>query len=218
MYNSSFFLSFLFLYNQHLLIFLKNSCPILLVLLLVIFGKMNLLTSLALTIILLLIIKRIPIKTLQDIIVHDISIKIVFMIIGIMLFKEVLNSTNSLQPISQFLSETGISIWVIIFSIPFLIGFLTGIGVGFVGVSFPIILPLMINDGSLNLSMAMLAYLAGFTGMMISPMHLCLALTVEYLKVDVAKFYKKLSLNLLVLIIISSIYIMIFNLTRNPYL
>lgn len=204
--------------KQHLLIFLKNSCPILLVLLLVIFGKMNLLTSLALTIILLLIIKRISIKTLQDIIVHDISIKIVFMIIGIMLFKEVLNSTNSLQPISQFLSETGISIWVIIFSIPFLIGFLTGIGVGFVGVSFPIILPLMINDGSLNLSMAMLAYLAGFTGMMISPMHLCLALTVEYLKVDVAKFYKKVSLNLLVLIIISSIYIMIFNLTRNPYL
>ena len=204
--------------KQHLLIFLKNSWSILLVLLLVIFVKMNLLVSLAVAIILLLIIKRISIKTLQDIIVHDISIKIVFMIIGIMLFKEVLNSTGSLQPISQFLSETGISIWIILFSIPFILGVLTGMTAGFVGISFPIILPLMIKNGSLNLSMAMLAYLAGFAGMMLSPMHLCLALTVEYLKVDVAKFYKNLSLNLLVLVIISSLYIVIFNLIRNPYI
>ena len=202
--------------NQNLFNFLKHGWPILLVLLLVISVKMNLLNSLIVTIILLLITKRVPFKTIQEIIVHDISIKIVFMIIGIMLFKQVLNNTNSLEPISQFLSETGISIWVIIFSIPFLIGFLTGIGVGFVGVSFPIILPLMANNGSINLSMAMFAYLAGFAGMMVSPMHLCLALTVEYLKVDVAKFYKKLSLNLLVLIVISSTYIIFFNISRSP--
>ena len=205
-------------FNQNLLKFLKNGWPILLVLLLVISAKMNLLISLTITIILLLMIKRVSFKTLQEIIIQDISIKIVFMIIGIMLFKQVLDSTNSLEPISQFLAETGVNIWVILFSIPFVIGFLTGIGVGYIGISFPIILPLMLNNGSLNLSMAMFSYLGGFVGMMVSPMHLCLALTVEYLKVDVAKFYKKLSLNLFFLIIISSIYIIFFNLARNPHL
>ncbi len=205
-------------FNQNLLKFLKNGWPILLVLLLVISAKMNLLISLTITIILLLMIKRVSFKTLQEIIIQEISIKIVFMIIGIMLFKQVLDSTNSLEPISQFLAETGVNIWVILFSIPFVIGFLTGIGVGYIGISFPIILPLMLNNGSLNLSMAMFSYLGGFVGMMVSPMHLCLALTVEYLKVDVAKFYKKLSLNLFFLIIISSIYIIFFNLARNPHL
>ena len=205
-------------FNQNLFKFLKNGWPILLVLLLVISAKMNLLISLTITIILLLMIKRVSFKTLQEIIIQDISIKIVFMIIGIMLFKQVLDSTNSLEPISQFLAETGVNIWVILFSIPFVIGFLTGIGVGYIGISFPIILPLMLNNGSLNLSMAMFSYLGGFVGMMVSPMHLCLALTVEYLKVDVAKFYKKLSLNLFFLIIISSIYIIFFNLARNPHL
>jgi len=199
--------------NQNLFTFLKHGWSILLVLLLVISIKMNLLGSLIITIILLLIIKRVPFTTIKEIIIHDISIKILFMIIGIMLFKQVLNNTNSLEPISHFLSEKGVNIWIILFFIPFILGLLTGITAGFVGISFPIILPLMLNNGSLNLSMAMFAYLAGFAGMMVSPMHLCLALTVEYLKVDITKFYKKLSLNLLALIIMSFAYIIFFNIT-----
>ena len=169
------------------------------------------LISLGINIILLLIVKRISARTFRKIIIHDISVKVVLMIVGIMLFKQILNSTNSLEPISQFLSAIGVNIWIILFFIPFLLGFLTGITAGYIGVSFPIILPLMIDDGSLNLSMAMFAYLGGFSGMMISPMHLCLALTVEYLKVDVSKFYKKLSLNLFIFIVISTAYILLLN-------
>lgn len=202
--------------NQNLFTFLKHGWPILLVLLLVISVKMNLLGSLIITIILLLIIKRVSFRTIQEIIIHDISLKIVFMIIGIMLFKQVLNNTNSLEPISHFLSEKGINIWIILFIIPFILGILTGITAGFVGISFPIILPLMLNKGSLNLSMAMFAYLSGFIGMMVSPMHLCLALTAEYLKVDITKFYKKLSLNLLVLFVVSFVYIIFYNLSKTP--
>jgi len=71
-------------------------------------------------------------------------------------------------------------------------------------------MPLMTQGGSLNVSMAMLAYLAGYIGMMVSPMHLCLTVTIEYLKADIAKFYKKLSIHLLILIIISTLYIYLF--------
>ena len=104
----------------------------------------------------------------------------------------------------------GINIWAILFVIPFLLGLLTGITAGFVGVSFPIVLPLITKNGSPNISMAMFAYLAGLSGMMLSPMHLCLALTAEYFKVDLSKLYKKLFLNVFALIIFGSIYIILF--------
>ncbi len=198
-------------YKKYLLVFLNSVWPILLIISLVLFFKIDLLISLGLTILLLLIVKKISARSLREIVIHDLSGKIVIMIIGIMLFKQVLNSTNSLTLIALFLSETGINIWIILFFIPFLLGFLTGIITGFIGVGFPIILPLMLKDGSVNLSMAMFAYLGGFTGMMISPVHLCLTLTLEYLKVNVYQFYKKLYLNLFIFIVISTIYIILFN-------
>jgi hypothetical protein len=98
-----------------------------------------------------------------------------------------------------------------LFSIPFVLGFLTGITVGFVGISFPMLMPLMTQGDTLNISMAIFAYVSGFVGMMMSPMHLCFAVTVEYLKVNIFKFYKMLILNLLTLIFLGSLYIYIFH-------
>lgn len=190
--------------------FLKSAWSILLIILLVMFFKVHLLIALLISIVLLIVVHRVSGTMCLGIIRHDIPVKVVAMIVGIMLFKQILDTTNSLEPISRFLSEIGINIWVILFLIPLLMGSLTGMTAGFVGVSFPIILPLMMKDGSLNMSMAMFAYLAGFSGMMLSPMHLCFSLTVEYLQVDLTKLYKKLLPNVLILIIISFVYIFIF--------
>jgi uncharacterized protein len=190
--------------------FFKSVWSILLIIFLVLFLKINLLVSLGISIILLLIIKRISIKKIWEIFFQDVSFKVVIMIIGIMLFKQVLESTDSITQLPQFFSTIGINIWVVLFFIPFLIGSLTGVTISAIGVSFPILMPIMTQYGSLNLSMAMVAYIAGFTGMMISPMHLCLTVTIEYLKADILKFYKILSISLLVLIIISTLYIYLF--------
>lgn len=197
-------------YKSHLLTFLQGVWPILLVLSLVLFLRVHLLTALSVSAILLIIVHKLSLKTLLEIIKYDIPLKVVTMIFGIMLFKQILNATNSLGSVSQFLSDMGINIWAILFVIPFLLGLLTGITAGFVGVSFPIVLPLITKSGSPNLSMAMFAYLAGLSGMMLSPMHLCLALTAEYFKVDLSKLYKKLFLNVFALIILGSIYIILF--------
>jgi len=197
-------------YKSHLLTFLQGVWPILLVLSLVLFLRVHLLTALSVSAILLIIVHKLSLKTLLEIIKYDIPLKVVTMIFGIMLFKQILNATNSLGSVSQFLSDMGINIWAILFVIPFLLGLLTGITAGFVGVSFPIVLPLITKNGSPNISMAMFAYLAGLSGMMLSPMHLCLALTAEYFKVDLSKLYKKLFLNVFALIIFGSIYIILF--------
>ncbi len=185
----------------------KSVWSILLIIFLVLFFKVNLLVSLSVTIVFLLMIHPVTTQEIKEIIFKDISLKVIMMIIGIMLFKQVLESTHSMNQIPQFFSEIGINVWVILFFIPFLLGFLTGITTGFIGISFPILMPLMTHSGSLNLSMAMFAYLAGFSGMMISPMHLCLTVTLEYLHVNILKFYRKLSIHLLIFVSLSIFYI-----------
>jgi uncharacterized protein len=188
----------------------QSVWSILLIIFLVLFLKINLLVSVSISIILLLIIQRISMKELRDIIFQDVSFKVVIMIIGIMLFKQVLENTDSMTQLPQFFSAIGINVWVVLFFIPFLLGFLTGITTGFIGITFPILMPLMTQGGSLNVSMAMLAYLAGYIGMMVSPMHLCLTVTIEYLNANILKFYKILSIHLLILLSLSALYIFLF--------
>jgi len=151
--------------------------------------------------------RRLLLPKLKEIIVHDISFKVVFLVVGIMFFKQVLENTGSMGQIPEFFSNIGINIWIVLFVIPFLLGFLTGSTAGFVGISFPIIMPMMIHDNTLDISMVIYAYIAGFSGMMMSPMHLCFTVTVDYLKVNIFKIYKRLSLSIAALVVMSSIYL-----------
>lgn len=193
--------------KNQILNFFKSVWSILLIVSLVLFANLDLLIALGITIIILIVIHKISVVTLKEIALRDISFKVIILIIGIMFFKQVLESTQGMNQIPQIFSAIGINIWVILFIIPFLLGFLTGITTGFIGISFPILMPLMIQGGSLNLSMVVFAYVAGFVGMMMSPMHLCFTVTVEYLKVNIFSFYKILAIHLLVLLVASSIYI-----------
>ena len=59
------------------------------------------------------------------------------MIIGIMLFKQVLNNTTLWNQFHNFCLKQ-VSVYGLLYFLFPLIGFLTGIGVGFVGVSFPL--------------------------------------------------------------------------------
>ena len=193
--------------KNQILNFFKSVWSILLIVSLVLFANLDLLIALGITIIILIVIHKISVVTLKEIALRDISFKVIILIIGIMFFKQVLESTQGMNQIPQIFSAIGINIWVILFIIPFVLGFLTGITTGFIGISFPILMPLMIQGGSLNLSMVVFAYVAGFVGMMMSPMHLCFTVTVEYLKVNIFSFYKTLAIHLLVLLVASSIYI-----------
>jgi uncharacterized protein len=198
-------------WKNQLFIFLKSVWSILVIISLVLFFQVDLLVALSVAIAFLIFIHKISPGELKKIVFHDISFKVIILIVGIMFFKQMLESTNSMSQIPQLFSEIGINIWIILFSIPFILGFLTGVTAGFIGISFPILMPLMTQGGSLNLSMAMFAYTSGFVGMMMSPMHLCFTVTIEYLKVNTFKFYKMLCINLLVLIILGSIYVYIFH-------
>lgn len=175
--------------------------PILLVIFMVIIIKIDLLISLIIVIVSLILLNRSKMKTevIIEIIKKDIPLNIVVLIAGIMIFKRMLETTGAIMVIPGFFTELGVHPLVILFSIPFLIGMLTGITSAIVGIGFPVLLPFIVIQGEVNLNYAMFAFVGGYMGHMLSPMHLCLVVTNDYFKADMGKIYKMLILPLIII-------------------
>lgn len=80
--------------------------------------------------------------------------------------------------------------------LPFLVGAVAGINVAFVGATFPLLIGLL---RSLGMDVQIVSYLvlatfAGFTGVMISPIHICFVLTCDYFGADLARTWRRLVL------------------------
>ena len=87
------------------------------------------------------------------------------------------------------LASSGIPPALLIMLLPFISGFATGIAVGFVGASFPIIISILGKDPMLRelLAAVVLAYASGHVGQLLSPVHVCNIVTNKYFKTDLIK-------------------------------
>ncbi len=188
-----------------------GTWPILLVIFMVIIIKIDLLISLITVIVSLILLNRskMKIEVIIEIIKKDIPINTVVLIASIMIFKRMLQATGAIMVIPGFFTELGVHPLVILFSIPFLIGTLTGIPSAIVGIGFPVLLPFIVTQGEVNLNYAMFAFVGGYMGHMLSPMHLCLVVTKDYFKADVGKIYKMLIPFLLIMILSALILVII---------
>jgi integral membrane protein (TIGR00529 family) len=93
------------------------------------------------------------------------------------------------EHVRQELLLLHIPILVVIMLIPFISGLTTGIAVGFVGASFPVVINLLGAGVSLPLLLAstVVAFAFGYIGMMLSPLHVCHLVTNEYFKTNLVK-------------------------------
>lgn len=80
------------------------------------------------------------------------------------------------------MARWGIPAVATIMLLPFVAGLTTGVAIGFVGASFPVVVSLMGVEPSTTTVMActVLAYACGHMGQMLSPVHVCLVVTNEH--------------------------------------
>ncbi len=78
----------------------------------------------------------------------------------------------------------GVPFIFIIMLLPFITGLTTGLAIGFVGASFPVVMSLLGANPGLKevLSTTVLAYASGYMGMILSPVHVCLIVSNEHFK------------------------------------
>jgi integral membrane protein (TIGR00529 family) len=168
---------------------LWSFMPIVTVLLLVVVFRMDLHYALLAVVLFLLFFYRYSLKTSFKAIQHGFSIDIIILILGVMFFKEAMENSGAVKNLSQFFLMEGIPVAPILFLVPFITGMLTGITVGFVGSTFPLIISIA---GNLSAGDISFAFVSGFLGVLLSPVHICLILTRDYFKADLWGIYKKM--------------------------
>ncbi|NOX20400.1 MAG: DUF401 family protein [Nitrospirae bacterium] len=162
--------------------------PLLILLLMVIVLNIQLQNALLMIVIGLLLYYRYPINKTLKVIKHGFSLNIIFLILGVVCFKETLEVSGAVNNISAFFKENNIPLLPVIFMLPFITGILTGITVGFVSSTFPLILSL----AGTSPHVFSFAFAAGYVGVLLSPVHVCLILTREYFRADMLLIYRKI--------------------------
>lgn len=145
--------------------------------------------ALTLGLIILLIYKRKDIK--PEMLKSGIEWKLTLSILGIMIFREFINNLDALQQLADWVIARGLPVWALAILLPGLVGALTGSTSGSIGITFPMLAPL-IGGAHPDLGYVVLMYASSFFSYYISPVHFCLILTAEYFGVTLKEAYKEL--------------------------
>ena len=152
---------------------------------------LSLLPGLAIAIIWVWRVNRVPVKQFLSVIFGKGTWIMVFLILAVMIFKGMMEDSKAVMEIRNELMAYHIPVMLIILIMPFLSGLITGIAVGFVGAAFPIIIPMIHSPDLIDfLSTAGLAYVFGYMGMILSPVHLCFLVSKDYYKAGFLESYQ----------------------------
>ena len=169
--------------------FINASWPILLIIILVIVFEIDISLSFAISLAMLIAIRRINRRELVEILKKTFSLKIMFLPVAIIFYKTVVEHADIAFLLFNTLFQYRIPEYIITIILPFIAGFATGTSLAFVGIAFPLLIPI-IGHGSINVGALILAYVSGMAGLLLSPMHLCLILSVDYFKANLYRTYK----------------------------
>ena len=106
-----------------------------------------------------------------------------------MIFREILSKSNLIQYLIKVINDIGIPVEALFFILPVIGGITSGISVSFVSMTFPILVSLGIQQNSWYI---ILAFVSGFIGVMVTPLHLCAVITADYFKVGLELLLKRI--------------------------
>lgn len=172
--------------------FVVSIWPIILAIIVAMGAHIDLLWAIIITVALMIIVYRPKPEAVRDIMKKSGIVNILFILIAVMVFKGALSDTGAVFALPNALKSLNVPPIVLVLAVPFIVGFMSGITVAFVGVSYPILLPILKAGNTIDPGLTMLAFTAGFAGTLLSPMHLCLALSAEYFKAELPKVLRKL--------------------------
>jgi hypothetical protein len=164
-----------------------SFAPIFTVVVLVLFVHVELHYALIGLVVFLFLFYRYRMKSIFAAFRHGFAPDVIILILGVMFFKEAMESSGAVKNLSNFFIKEGIPAAPVLFLLPFITGLITGLTLGFVGSTFPLIIHIAGNTSTGAISFA---FAAGFLGVLLSPVHICLVLTREYFKADLWGIYK----------------------------
>ncbi|MCE1196198.1 DUF401 family protein [bacterium] len=136
------------------------------------------------------------------------TLRLIATIAGIRVFSALIGQAGVAEQAARELTGAGIPTIAAAAIIPFVAGLVTGVGFGYVGLAFPIVLGLVAGGGPLSLEAAIvLAAAFGYAGMMLSPLHVCMVVSAEHFGAGLPAMYRRFALPLGIYVAISLAYV-----------
>jgi integral membrane protein (TIGR00529 family) len=183
---------------------LKAAWPIILLVAAVLSG-LEPFIAFPLVVVVLLLVKKYTLARARASFKYGFHPKILFLLFAVMLYQTIILESGAVTSIFDDMNTLGLSSILILIGLPFIIGAATGISIAFAGITFPLLVPFLMASGTLDSYALILAYVSGMMGMLVSPVHLCLVMSVEYFEAKLAKVYRYLlppSFSILTIVII----------------
>ncbi|SDC17563.1 MULTISPECIES: DUF401 family protein [unclassified Candidatus Frackibacter] len=146
-------------------------------------------------------------KRMKRFVFEGVNYKMAGLIIGVMAFKSIVEASGAVNGLANFLTHSGVPLSLMITVLGLITGYLTGMTMAALGILAPIFIPLF-PEGNVGPYISLL-FTTAFVGYLISPIHLCLALTKEYFEVSFKSVYRITAIPGLVMVVVALLQVMI---------
>jgi len=116
-----------------------------------------------------------------------IKYNLVLIILGVMFFKTVLENSGVINILAEGLASFGLPLILVVIVLGFISGYVTGVHMAATGILLAIFVPLF--PAGVEGPYISLLFTSIILGYLVSPLHLCLALTADYFSADLKKVY-----------------------------
>jgi len=183
---------------------LRALWPVLLLIALIML-KVEMKLAVLLTLLLIFIMEKTKISKTLEILKNSIFSEITFIVFVVLIFKGIVERTNTLNLFANFLIRHHVPQMVPVIILPMSMAFLSGITSAGIGATAPLLKGLF----QFNHYFPYLAYVSAISGVLLSPFHLCFITTKEYYKIDFKDAYSTVILPVLAVEIVAIIHTLI---------
>jgi len=160
----------------------------------------------------LMLLERMPLKSVGAVMKKSFTWEMVLLVLGIYVLRAMFETAHAAERAPLILADYGIPAIVTVSVVPFLVGLLTGYTVAAVSTTFPAMVALLADGGP---HYVMMAYAAGFFGVLLSPVHLCLILSKDYFKANLGRVYRRLVPMVMIMAAAAVCYWAVYEVTRT---
>ena len=140
----------------------------------------------------LLILHRVPLKRWPSVFKAACEPDMVLLIFGALYFKLNLETSGAIASVVEFLTSAHVPPHLLLFLLPMLVAFATGVTLPTVAITYPFLLAFIGTGTEVKMGLEALAFSGLLFGLWLTPVHLCITLSASYFETPLLKVISKL--------------------------
>jgi hypothetical protein len=142
----------------------------------------------------LLLIHRFPFKRWLSVFKAALEPDMVMLIFGALFFKLNIEASGAIGSVVDFLISVHVPPYLLLFLLPMLVGFTTGVTTPTVAITYPFLIAFIGTGPDAKMGLETLAFSGLLFGLWVTPVHLCLPLSASYFQTSLLKIIIKMVL------------------------